>query len=132
MLRFFDRYLKGEQNGWEQTPRVRLSLIGMGDHAPLVNLPEAEYPLARTEYRRLYLDCARHALVDGGPPTAEYVTSYRADAADGALGDRAEFTYVFARETRLAGYPKLRVYVSCADHDDLVRRHFEGRALRAR
>ena len=25
---FFDRYLKGSDNGWEKTPRVRASLLG--------------------------------------------------------------------------------------------------------
>ncbi|WP_196768103.1 hypothetical protein, partial [Streptobacillus moniliformis] len=27
LRRFFDHYLKGDDNGWEQTPRVRYSLL---------------------------------------------------------------------------------------------------------
>ena len=29
LRRFFDRYLKGEDNGWEQTPRVRYSILDL-------------------------------------------------------------------------------------------------------
>ena len=28
--RFFERYLKGKQNGWETTPRVRVSMYRFG------------------------------------------------------------------------------------------------------
>ena len=43
LRRFFDHFLKGEDNGWEQTPRVRYSLLDLGgaDH---VNLPAAQFP----------------------------------------------------------------------------------------
>ena len=29
LRRFFDHYLKGEDNGWEQTPRVRYSVLDL-------------------------------------------------------------------------------------------------------
>ena len=30
LKRFFDRYLKGENNGWEETPKVRISIPDPG------------------------------------------------------------------------------------------------------
>ncbi len=31
LQRFFDRYTKGIENGWETTPRVRVSLLGFNE-----------------------------------------------------------------------------------------------------
>lgn len=44
---FFDRYLKGLDNGWENTPRVRISLLGynqVSDQFPIL-LPFASTDL---------------------------------------------------------------------------------------
>ncbi len=43
LRRFFDHYLKGEDNGWEQTPRVRYSVHDLegGDRT---NQPANEFP----------------------------------------------------------------------------------------
>ena len=34
LRRFFDHYLKGEDNGWEETPRVRYSVLDLEGGAP--------------------------------------------------------------------------------------------------
>ena len=55
--RFF--YLKDEDNGWEQTPRVRYCLLDLegGDH---VNLAADEFPPPGLAYTKYYLDgCSR-------------------------------------------------------------------------
>lgn len=52
--KFFDHYLKGIDNGWEATPRVRLEVRETRDE--YVVRPEKEWPLARTAYKKLYLD----------------------------------------------------------------------------
>ncbi|MBL0389186.1 CocE/NonD family hydrolase [Tumebacillus sp. ITR2] len=49
-VRFFDRWLKGEENGLDAEPNV--SLFVMGENAWR---EESEYPLARTEFTRFYL-----------------------------------------------------------------------------
>jgi len=36
--RFFSRYLKGEENGWEATPKVRVSLLRFGEHGQSLSL----------------------------------------------------------------------------------------------
>lgn len=41
LRRFFDRYLKGIENGWEETPRVRLSVLNPGGQ-DIVNRTEDE------------------------------------------------------------------------------------------
>ncbi|MBP0456442.1 CocE/NonD family hydrolase [Streptomyces montanisoli] len=53
-MRFFDHWLKGEDNGAMDGAPVRVQ-VRTGNAAHFV-LEEAEWPIARTEYRRWYLD----------------------------------------------------------------------------
>ena len=58
LRRFFDHYLhEKKDNGWQSTPKVRLSVLNMGlsDLEDTVERPEAEFPLARTKYVKYYL-----------------------------------------------------------------------------
>jgi predicted acyl esterase len=55
LRRFFDHYLLGADNGWESTPRVRLSVIDPGG-TDVVDQAETEFPLSRTTFQALYLD----------------------------------------------------------------------------
>ncbi|MEC3978012.1 CocE/NonD family hydrolase [Amycolatopsis sp. H20-H5] len=53
-VRYFDHWLKGEDNGVLDGPSVRVQVrTGNGAHHVL---HEQEWPIARTEYRRWYLD----------------------------------------------------------------------------
>jgi predicted acyl esterase len=61
LRRFFDHYLKSIRNGWETTPRVRLSVLDPGGNDQ-VNRIENEFPLARTQSAKLYLDAATGIL----------------------------------------------------------------------
>lgn len=133
LRRFFDRYLKGAQNGWERTPRVRLSVLDPGG-TDVVDRAEEDFPPPRTEYRRLYLDAVgggsavaggvkgRRAapIVAGGvlspePSTEERVAAYPGDSDYGC----AVFTHTFDRDTELVGYPALRLWVEARDADDM-------------
>jgi putative CocE/NonD family hydrolase len=49
-LRWFDRWLKGKENGVEKDPPVRIFIMGAN-----VWRNENEWPLARTKYRKFYL-----------------------------------------------------------------------------
>lgn len=112
LRRFFDRYCKGIHNGWEMTPRVRLGVMDVFDQDFAVNRPENEFPLARTEYQRLYLNAATGRMEDA--PVAEAAqVSY--NAQDGLVA----FDYTFAQETELTGYPFLRVWAEAQGHDDM-------------
>jgi predicted acyl esterase len=73
LQRFFDRYCKGIQNGWDHdTPPVRLSLLGF-ENSPaktILERPEHEYPLARQQLRTYYLDASHKSLAKTIPPKA--------------------------------------------------------------
>ena len=109
---FFDRYCKGIHNGWELTPRVRIDVQDAYDELAYERRPESEFPLARTEYRKLYLDAATMSA-SYEAPAAEASVSY--DANEG----QAEFDCTFAEDTEITGYLKLRTWVEARGHDDM-------------
>ena len=54
--RFFGQFLKGEDNGWrEQQPRVQLQ-IRHPNPERFVERPEPQWPIARTQWTKMYLD----------------------------------------------------------------------------
>lgn len=110
---FFDHYLKGIDNGWEQTPRVRLSVLNPGG-TDIVGRAEEDFPLARTQYHKLYLSAADSALLTS-LPADQAVSEYQSDSA------RHEVTYRYRMErpTEITGYMKLHLWVSAPDHDDM-------------
>jgi predicted acyl esterase len=65
--RFFDHFLKGVDNGWDRTARVQLKLRTLDG---FVRRDENEWPLARTDWTRLYLDLADGDLVQTAPSGA--------------------------------------------------------------
>lgn len=113
LRRFFDHYLKGIDNGWEQTPRVRLSVLNPGG-TDIVGRAEEDFPLARTQYHKLYLSAADRALLTS-LPADQAVSEYQSDSA------RHEVTYRYRMErpTEITGYMKLHLWVSAPDHDDM-------------
>ena len=60
MKRFFEHYLKGVNNGFEKMSRVMLWIRHPGGRYVLRN--ENEWPIARTEWTKLYLDSSTHTL----------------------------------------------------------------------
>ena len=112
LTRFFDRYLKDIHNGWESTPRVRLAVMDAYDFDYQIDRPENEFPLARTEYRKFYVDAANGALVRE-PVAKESKISY--DANEG----KATFDIAFDEDTALIGYMKLRLWVEADGNDEM-------------
>ncbi|EXJ76365.1 uncharacterized protein A1O5_00873 [Cladophialophora psammophila CBS 110553] len=110
--RFFTRYLKGEENGWENTPKVRVSMYRFGEKYPLYDQVETDYPIPRTKYTKLYL--TSNKTLQDSPGTEEAVHSY-----DSTSGDMVTYDYIFPERTTLAGFSKLKVFVSCQEHNDL-------------
>ncbi len=105
LLRFFDHYLKGRDNGWVDTPRVRYSLIDL-DGDDRVDLPATEFPPGDVTYVKYYLDGTSHKLTADAPAGA-VAASYDAQADR----DGVSFTVRFDVETELVGYPKTRLWV---------------------
>ena len=122
LRRFFDRYLKGIDNGWEKTPRVHMSILDPGG-TDVVGRAEDEFPLAQTHYQKLFLDAATDRL-SPDPVTKESIFRYKADDGKG----KATFTITFDQDTELTGYMKLRLWVEAegANDMDLVCLHTEA------
>lgn len=113
LRRFFDHYLKGVDNGWEQTPKVRLSVLNPGGH-DIVGRAEEEFPLARTVYRKLYLSAADSTLLTA-LPEQENVNTYQS-AAD---CHQVNYRYRMDKPTEITGYMKLHLWVAAPDNDDM-------------
>ena len=109
---FFDRYLKGVRNGWELTPRVRIEVMDAYDYDFQVNRPEKEFPLARTQYQKLYLDAAKGAM-SAEPAAAEAKASY--DATEGLT----TFDITFTEDVEVTGYMKAHLWVEADGHDEM-------------
>ncbi|MEP4378289.1 MAG: CocE/NonD family hydrolase [Alphaproteobacteria bacterium] len=58
---FFDHFLKGEDNGWDRGPKVMLNIRHPGEK--FVYREEDEWPLARTQWTKFYLDLDNARLV---------------------------------------------------------------------
>ncbi len=71
--RFFDFYLKGERNGWEGEPKVRLQIRHLDRFEERV---EEDWPIPRTKWTKFYLDPSGHSL-SASPPKTDGVVSYR-------------------------------------------------------
>jgi predicted acyl esterase len=74
--RFFGHFLKGESTGWEQQPKVALNIRRPGEQ--FTRRAENEWPLARTQWTRFYLDSAGRSLskeMPKGTATLSYATT---------------------------------------------------------
>ncbi len=113
LRRFFDHYLKGVDNGWETTPRVRMSVLNPGGK-DILDRPEDTYPPKRTQYRKLYLNAADHTMAEAKADTPSFDT-YHSEDKNG----QAVYRYRMAEDTEIGGFIKLRLWVQALDHDDM-------------
>jgi len=111
--RFFDHFLKGEPNGWERTPRVRLAVRRSRDVADVRTEPN--WPLPGVRYVPLYLDASAGTLAPQAP-LDESIVRY---AARRGSGDRASFVYRFERDAEITGGMTLKLWVSTSQGDDI-------------
>jgi predicted acyl esterase len=113
LTKFFDYYLKDMNNGWESTPRVRLSVYDLGHDAPQ-GRAENVYPPASVQNTCLYLNA------DNGTLSMERGDSVRSVSYDGDdERSSVSFTYTFERNAELTGYMSLHLWAAAADHDDM-------------
>lgn len=108
-LAFFDHFLRDRPTEVEAWPKVRLEVRERHDVAE--ERAENEWPLARTQYRRLYLDAADGAL--GGSRSA--AAEFRYDACKG----RAVFVYRFEEAAELTGHASLKLWIEAGGSDDM-------------
>ncbi|KAH8430251.1 CocE/NonD family hydrolase [Aspergillus melleus] len=119
LRRFFDYFTKNLQNGWQKTPRVRVSLLPY-NQPPIENKPFSAYPVPQTVYQKLY-------LTEGGelspqPPSFASVLSYASDFVPTQPDHNPEelhFHYQFQKPTWLLGYSKVVLHVSASIPQDM-------------
>ncbi|OBT77632.1 hypothetical protein VF21_03691 [Pseudogymnoascus sp. 05NY08] len=109
---FFDHFLNDAQNGWEKTPRVRTTILNFSN-GPIYDIEEEDFPIPRTNYRKLYFDTNHKTNFE--PPKDTSVLSYNSEK----YLDCANFTYTFSETTRLNGLPKAVLYMSAPSSHDM-------------
>jgi hypothetical protein len=108
--RFFDRYLKGIENGWENEPRVEVEVRSANDKVKR-KIAAKDWPLPETRWTKLLLDAGARTL-SASPPGKAASASYE------ALGEGVTFrTEPLERDLEIAGPAKLKLYVSSSTDD---------------
>jgi predicted acyl esterase len=119
--KFFDRFLKGLDNGWDKRPKVLLNIRHPGEK--FVPRAENEWPLKRTQWTKFFLHPNR--TLDLRPPTEPAMLPY-ATTSEGVTFSTAPLT----EEMEITGPVAAKLFVSSdtADADlFLVLRVFDPR-----
>jgi len=110
---FFDRYLKGKENDWLKTPKVRWSALQFGDREAIDDIVLEDFPVPDTQYRELFLH--------NGKLHDKHQEIYTSISYDSEKHESfAEFVHTFDSKARLIGLPKAILYMSCNDRDDFT------------
>ena len=112
LLRFFDRYMKHIDNGWEDTPKIRISVLDPGG-SDLVERVEDSFPLERRELLPLYLNADTMTLGTEAPQ-AERQCGYV-----GCSDEILRFETHFTEETELVGYMNAVLWVECDGYNEM-------------
>ena len=109
--RFFDYYLKGEQNGWDKEPRVWLNIRRpFTDEVELRK--EHEWPLKGTKWTKLYLHAGGKGKLDPNPPKAKRSKTFRALTRGVTLR-----TAPLKEETEITGPMAAKLFISSSTRD---------------
>jgi uncharacterized protein len=107
--RFFDHFLKGESNGWDREPKVRLQVRHPGE--TFVERFEEKWPIPRTQWTRYHFHTDGHAL---GTLPQQQVARLSFDA----LGDGLTFvTPPLEEGMEVTGPIAARLHVSSTTKD---------------
>ncbi|HZT63868.1 MAG TPA: CocE/NonD family hydrolase [Burkholderiales bacterium] len=108
--KFFDRYLKDIDNGWENEPKVEVAVRAADDTVKRV-VSDTRWPLSETEWTRLYLDASSTSLATAAPAKP-------AIAGYAATGEGVTFsTAPLDRPLEFAGPIKAKLFVSSSTND---------------
>jgi uncharacterized protein len=106
--RFFGHFLKGLPTVWHEQPRVQLQVRHIDR---FVERGEDEWPLARTQWTRFYLD-------PGGPSLSRVPAKSPRRLAFDAMGDGVTFmSPPLAQETEITGPSAVKLFISSATSD---------------
>jgi hypothetical protein len=112
---FFDMFLKGIDNHVKDWPKVTLEIrekFYVGN-----TRTENEWPLARTQYTKLFLN-AREGTLNESPIEKETQVGYSVDN----MWDKtqnAKFEFKFDKRTELTGHMKLKLWAEAYGSDDM-------------
>jgi predicted acyl esterase len=107
--RFFGHFLKGEDTGWAKQPTVQLQVRHPGEK--FVERHESEWPLARTQWTKFYLDFATGGL-STTPPQQAATMGYE------ALGEGLTFsTPPLEGELEITGPAAAKLFVASSTTD---------------
>ncbi|MGF6905308.1 CocE/NonD family hydrolase [Paraburkholderia sp. GAS348] len=107
--RFFDHFLKGEDNGWDREPKVRLQVRHPGER--FEERFEEDWPIPRTQWTRFHIDPVTHSLESER-------TEETASVSFDALGDGITFvTPPLDEPTELTGPIAAKLHVSSTTKD---------------
>lgn len=105
--RFLARFLKDDPQAWKDEPRVRLQVRHLDT---FVERGEQEWPLARTQWTKFYLDLNARAL--SREPVADATLTYE------ALGEGVTFlSEPLTQETEITGPTGLKLFLSSSTND---------------
>ncbi|MBO1206263.1 CocE/NonD family hydrolase [Staphylococcus nepalensis] len=110
---FFDYYLKGIDNDWQDTPKVSYEVRdkfyqGYTKYA-------SDFPIPNTKETALYLDGQTMSL-DISKPQETAKVSYDSEAEG---NDEVRFSTTFDQDTEITGNMKLKLWVSADEADDM-------------
>lgn len=111
LKKFFDHFLKGIDNGWENTPRVRLATLDPGGEN-LTGRPRESFPQKNQTVCKAYLHGDGTMRAEQSAEAAQ--VAYPAD--DNV--STATFAMTFAEETEITGFLKLKLWVEARGSDD--------------
>lgn len=107
--RFFGHFLKGENTGWDEQPPVQLDVRHPGEK--FVTRDEREWPLARTQWTKHYLDPQERLLTTTEPKPGRPI-EYE------AMGDGVTFSLpVSDTDVEITGPVAARLFVSSETTD---------------
>lgn len=107
--RFFAHFLKDEDNGWGQEPRVQMQV--RHPTAPFTHRTADAWPLPETQWTKMYLDPAALSL-ESEPAKSESKISFPAQS-DGVTFLSAPLT----KERKIIGPSALKMFVSSSSDD---------------
>lgn len=111
LKQFFDHYLKGADNDWENTPRVRICVLDPGG-TDEVDRVVGSWPLGDERAVPFYL--TRDMTLSSKAPATAATLEYTASA-----GGKIEFEHIFDEGVDVVGYMKLRLWVEARGSDDM-------------
>ena len=113
LFMFMNHYLKGIDNDWLQTPKVRMAVLRFGESDAIANKLVKDFPIPETDYQKFYLR-SDSTMSNTKSSTVENGTmSY-----DGQTGSLS-FKHTFEEKTQIVGMPKAILHMSCKEYDDM-------------